>query len=720
MSNIDLTVDTEHMKVKGDMRTNAKTLFDKFIGKQDISLLYQKIKFSEEELDFILLEIFNGEEILNSDNTILNEDVLIDLEVFNGLGTDRENSIYSGINKCKTQVGSFLLQKILNNPVNDTNILRKRQSMIKRLETHENIEEIKNKLDRIKENENDILNLWKTLDNESKNLYDMVYFENRFLKFFNKNELVLRLYNYYVIIFSPIYGILTPILMVLSPFIMIKFYFKKEISFRLYFRLLRVALSGFSNIFKVSKDMKGLSDKIGMGQMVTLLLWLVFYLHALFSNMELAKNTNKITNIIHEKLNKISILVREGHNLNDLLGDEVEGYSKIVDYKVDKNFGILWDKIFEEKPSLFSNKGRVLKTFKCLQERKENLIDLLKSIGNIDYYVGLVDLKKNYENTSNKYCYPEYLELEKPVIMVDNLWYPLLKNKVVTNSINIGGDMPHNAIITGPNAGGKSTFLKSLTLNLLFAQTIGICSSENLRFTPFSIINTYLNIPDCKGKESLFEAEMRRSLGHINKLNNLNKKDFSFVIMDEIFSSTNPDEGVSGAYAIAKKMSGYDNSISLITTHYGKISDLEKVGKFKNYKIPIERDENNQIVYKYKLEEGVSNQFIALELLKKKGFDNDIVDVAMEMCTNISEERKGVNDIKEKTCDKDEKVEETQIIKKSIEESLIIKEKVKESNLIGEEVKNVKEVKEIKDNKVVKKKNKKEKIKKKINTHKEK
>ena len=52
---------------------------------------------------------------------------------------------------------------------------------------------------------------------------------------------------------------------------------------------------------------------------------------------------------------------------------------------------------------------------------------------------------------------------------------------------------------------------------LCLGQTFGI-STSSFKFTPFSIINTYLNIPDCKGKESLFEAEMRRSLEHIRTI----------------------------------------------------------------------------------------------------------------------------------------------------------------------------------------------------------
>ena len=83
---------------------------------------------------------------------------------------------------------------------------------------------------------------------------------------------------------------------------------------------------------------------------------------------------------------------------------------------------------------------------------------------------------------------------------------------------------PNNFLITGPNAGGKSTLIKSLTLCILLSQTLCISPAENLILTPFKLVNTYLNIPDCKGKESLFEAEMHRARDHINDLKLLNKK----------------------------------------------------------------------------------------------------------------------------------------------------------------------------------------------------
>ena len=136
---------------------------------------------------------------------------------------------------------------------------------------------------------------------------------------------------------------------------------------------------------------------------------------------------------------------------------------------------------------------------------------------------------------------------------------------------------------------------------------------------------------------------MHRAKNHIDKLDKLDKlgeDKFSFIVMDEIFSSTNPEEGISGAYAIAERLSENKNSISFITTHFNYLTKLEKTNKFKNYNVPITKDTDGNIKYSYKLKEGTSNQFIALDLLKKKGFDNELVAKAQKICDTLITENK--------------------------------------------------------------------------------
>ena len=86
--------------------------------------------------------------------------------------------------------------------------------------------------------------------------------------------------------------------MFLAPFVFLKYYFKTEVSLKLYFRLLKVAITGIRNITKVDITQEA---SISYTQIISVLVWLIFYIHSLFSNIENAKNTNKICNIIHTK-----------------------------------------------------------------------------------------------------------------------------------------------------------------------------------------------------------------------------------------------------------------------------------------------------------------------------------------------------------------------------------------------------------------------------------
>ena len=78
-------------------------------------------------------------------------------------------------------------------------------------------------------------------------------------------------------------------------------------------------------------------------------------------------------------------------------------------------------------------------------------------------------------------------------------------------------------IVTGPNAAGKTTLLKSVILNLLLTQQFGVGFYKKAIIKPYDYIYCYLNIPDTSGRDSLFQAEARRCkeiLGTIEKHKN--------------------------------------------------------------------------------------------------------------------------------------------------------------------------------------------------------
>ena len=125
---------------------------------------------------------------------------------------------------------------------------------------------------------------------------------------------------------------------------------------------------------------------------------------------------------------------------------------------------------------------------------------------------------------------------------------------MIKNDIKL--DNNRNLIITGPNAGGKSTFIKSIAVNILLTQTLCLGFCDKIELTPFYYISSQMNIVDDKGSESLFEAEMNRIINNVNIVKyckDNNKK--SILFLDELFNSTNVIEGICGSYSICKKLS---------------------------------------------------------------------------------------------------------------------------------------------------------------------
>jgi DNA mismatch repair ATPase MutS len=226
---------------------------------------------------------------------------------------------------------------------------------------------------------------------------------------------------------------------------------------------------------------------------------------------------------------------------------------------------------------------------------------------------------------------------------------------------------------------GNSIYLESSTLG-------SIVPAKEFSITPFTNISTYLNIPDCQGKESLFQAEMNRCHQQLEMLesaeNNTIDNEFSINIMDEIFVSTNYQEGMSGAYAIIKKMCNLNKCLNIITTHFDVLAGMDEDKVDKQY-FDIEIDENDSIISDYKIKSGVSKKHLALKLLKKKGFDASIIADA----EYLYEKLQGFDKKEEK---KEEEVRVKDKVKEIVEEEKkiieIIEENKIEKNVVVEDV----------------------------------
>jgi len=191
-----------------------------------------------------------------------------------------------------------------------------------------------------------------------------------------------------------------------------------------------------------------------------------------------------------------------------------------------------------------------------------------------------------------------------------------------------------NLIITGPNASGKTTQLKTTAINIIFTQQFGVGFYEACDLAPYTHIHSYLNIPDTSGRDSLFQAEARRCKEIIDVIDAASSGSRHFCIFDELFSGTNAEEATSASYGFLKYLQKHENVDFILTTHFVKLCKKVKKNqgaglRIANFKMDATlgcvEDTNNDIQFSYKLVKGISKIKAARLILIQMGFPDEIV-----------------------------------------------------------------------------------------------
>ena len=194
---------------------------------------------------------------------------------------------------------------------------------------------------------------------------------------------------------------------------------------------------------------------------------------------------------------------------------------------------------------------------------------------------------------------------------------------VVANDVSLDKQL----VITGPNAAGKTTVIKTTLFNLILSQQIGYGFYDHAEINPYDFLHCYLNIPDTSGRDSLFQAESRRCMEILRCIiDNPTKR--HFCIFDELYSGTNPYEAVAAAYGYIDYISKNPNVDLILTTHYIELCELlEKRNSdaITNLHMSVSPTTGE---YLYKIADGISTIKGGLKVLRDLDYPIEIVESA--------------------------------------------------------------------------------------------
>ena len=541
----------------------------------------------------------------------LHNSIIEDLEL--------NNSIYNTLcNNQSSKICSAFIRVVSEYYTNDKLFLKDNQKAIELMNTKTNYCS--------PEQTDMIVSFLDDTINDEYFIEKFMYIDVECLSFLNENDMFMKVYSF-IGISSPIFALLSPLFVLIMPFVMLKLQ-NVEISYSVYIQILGDIIQSkvFGKVILTEEGVK-FEDKIYAFLCVGL------YIYNIYQNIQKCIKYYENIVLIHNHIQRVSdflsltipmmklslservFYTSEPHNI---YYKNMETHLPVLESLQEMLLSI---KPFEMNIEEAFQLGLLYKTFYTIYSNKTIHTSLYYALGYQGYMSILNELYKNVELKllSNATFYKKSKKDKK--VKFKNIVYPVLIKEPTNVSNDISLDK--NMILTGVNASGKTTMLKSVFINIILSQQMGIGSFSSFSFQPYDYLHCYINIIDTSDRYSLFQSECKKCQEIIQSIQeNPNKK--HFCVFDEIFSGTTPDEAIKCGYGFLTFLNSNPNIKFILTTHFMDLCKQLEDDNISNYKM-VSTIHDKTLLHTYKLEKGMNDIQGSVEILRQLNFPEEVI-----------------------------------------------------------------------------------------------
>lgn len=256
-----------------------------------------------------------------------------------------------------------------------------------------------------------------------------------------------------------------------------------------------------------------------------------------------------------------------------------------------------------------------------LDNSKEEIYDFMGVLGKIEAMISIA----NFRHLLPYYTKPEFVKSSK--MEIKDLYHLSIKEPVA-NSIYTDGPV----LLTGSNASGKSTFLKSVAINAILAQSVYTCPCELYRAGFYQVMSSMALSDDLDSGESYYIVEIKSLKRIVDAATAGNVRVLCFI--DEVLRGTNTVERIAASTEILKNLAE-NNVMCFAATHDIELTDLLSE-HYDNYHFSEEVTDGN-VIFSYIIQKGKATSRNAIKLLEIIGYDKNIINKAEQRAERFIE-----------------------------------------------------------------------------------